>query len=117
MHMRFKDRYLPYRRVEEKSSKEEDGGEMSLAQEPIPAGERGTSAKGTASTMSARPSATEAAGKKKGRADESTRPAVHRPAGCSGRTPAEPYPSGGESCGSSSTAYRPAPNHPWRRTG
>ena len=114
MHVRFKDRYLPYRRVEEKSSKEGDGGEMSLAQEPIPAGEQAASARKTGSAKAA---GKVAAGKQRGRADESTRPAVHRPAGCSLRTPALPYPSGGGSCGSSKTAYRPAPSHPWRRTG
>ncbi len=110
MHVRFKDRYLPYRKVEEKSSKEGDGGEMSLAREPIPARRQAASAGKTAS-------AKKAAGKQRDRADESTRPAVHRPAGCSGRTPAEPYPSGGGSCGSGKEAWRPAPSHPWRKSG
>jgi hypothetical protein len=108
MHVRFKDKYLPHRRVEQKNSKEGDGGEMSLAQEPIPAGMKEASAKMPAN---------KAAGNKKDRVDESTRPAVHRPAGCSGRTPALPYPSGGGSCGSGKEAWRPAPSHPWRRTG
>jgi hypothetical protein len=114
MHVRFKNRYLPYRKVQEKSSKEGDGGGMSLAQEPIPAGEQAASARKTASAKSAVAKA--AAGKQRDRADESTRPAVHRPAGCSGRTPALPYPSGGKSCGSGKEAWRPAPSHPWRRT-
>ena len=108
MHVRFKNRYLPHQRVEQKSSKEGDGGGVSLAPEPIPANEQASSARKTPGKL--------AAGKQKDRADESTRPAVHRPAGCSGRTPALPCPSGGGSCGSSKNAYRPAPNHPWRRT-
>ena len=96
--VRFKGRYLEYRRVGE--CKEGDGGAMSLAPEPVPAGGKGTSAKRLA---------TEVADRKRDRADKST-----RPAGCSLRTPAEPYPCGGGSCGSSKTAYRPASNHPWR---
>lgn len=99
MKVRFKARYLAHQKIERKT-KEADGGEggapppnpQSLAREPIPAGRRNA----------------------KGRADESTRPAVHRPAGCSGRTPALPCPSAGGSCGSGKGAYRPAPTHPWR---
>ena len=113
MHVRFKTRYLPHRAVEQKSSKEGDGGVMSLAPEPVPAGEK-AAASGPKAAAAKESAGSVAAGKQKDRADESTRPAVHRPAGCSGRTPAEPYPSGGGSCGSSKTAYRPAPNHPWR---
>ena len=115
MHVRFKDKYLPYRRVEEKSSKEGDGGAMSLAQEPIPAGVKGMSAVKTASAKKEAGNVT--AGKQRDRADESTRPAVHRPAGCSGRTPALPCPSGGGSCGTGKEAWRPAPSHPWRKSG
>ena len=37
--------------------------------------------------------------------------------GRSGRTPAEPYPPASKSCGRGKDAYRPAPDHPWRRTG
>lgn len=100
MHVRFKGRYLAYRAVEGK--KEEDGGvesgalppnPRSLTPEPIPAG----------------------VGKERtSRADESTRPAVHRTGGRSGRTPAEPYPPAGGSCGSGKGAWRPEPSHPWR---
>jgi hypothetical protein len=43
--------------------------------------------------------------------------AVHRPAGRSGRTPALPCPPDGGSCGTGNKAYRPAPDHPWRKTG
>lgn len=49
------------------------------------------------------------------RAAEAARPAVHQSAGCSGRTPALPCPCGGGSCGTGNNAWRPAPNHPWRR--
>jgi transposase len=65
MQVRFKGRYLAYEAVTER--KEEDGGSVSgalppsprsLAQRPIPAAER-----------------------KRGRSDESPRPAVHRPGG------------------------------------
>jgi hypothetical protein len=100
MHIRFKGKYLEYRKLAEKElMKEQDGRKRgapppnprSLAPAPIPA-ERDL----------------------KGRVDESTRPAVHRPAGRSGRTPALPCPSGGGSCGSGNQAWRPAPNHPWR---
>jgi transposase len=38
-------------------------------------------------------------------------------AGRSGRTPALPYPPASKSCGRGKDAYRPAPDHPWRRTG
>lgn len=101
MKIRFKGRYLEYRVVEEAERNKEKDGEVlgapppsprSLSPEPIPA---------------ERPKA-------KGRVDESTRPAVHRHAGRSGRTPAEPYPSGAGSCGSGKQAWRPASNHPWR---
>ena len=102
MKVRFKQRYLAFRRIEKQ--KEEDGGQTmgapppnprSLAHEPIPA-----------------------AAHAKGRADESPRPpAVHRTAGRSGRTPAEPCPPGGGSSGRGKNAYRPPPSHPWRKTG
>ncbi len=101
MKVRFKQRYLEFRRIEKR--KEEDGKTMgapppnprSLPHEPIPA-----------------------AAQAKGRVDESTRPsAVHRTPGRSGRTPAEPCPPGGGSSGRGKNAYRPPPNHPWRKTG
>lgn len=40
---------------------------------------------------------------------------VHRTGGRSGRTPAEPCPAAGKSCGRSKSAWRPAPSHPWRK--
>ena len=101
MKIRFKGRYLEHRAVKDK--KEGDGEVLggpppsprSLAPKPIPA--PGGPAR-----------------KQEGRGDESTRPAVHRPAGRSGRTPAEPRPSGGGSCGGDKEAWRPSPNHPCR---
>lgn len=101
MKVRFKQRYLEHKKIEGAVAAAEAMGALpptprSLAQEPIPA-ELGPKRV-----------------KQKGRADESTRPAVHRPAGRSGRTPALPCPSGGGSCGSGKDAWRPAPTHPWR---
>jgi hypothetical protein len=44
------------------------------------------------------------------------RPAGIQPtAGCSGRTPAEPYPPDGGKSDSLKQKYRPAPDHPWRK--
>jgi hypothetical protein len=97
MQIRFKKRYLAYRKIKgdkaERGGLAAPGGEgVSLALVPIPA-----------------------AGKAKDRAVASARsPAVHRAAGRSGRTPAEPYPSGSKSCGRSKEAWRPALHHPWR---
>jgi len=101
MKVRFKGRYLDYRKIRKNK---EQGGDMgalppnprSLTPLPEPAGgaERERSVD---------------------RADESARPpAVYRTAGRSGRTPALPYPSGGTDSGSRKKAYRPASTHPWR---
>jgi transposase len=52
----------------------------------------------------------------KDRASEETRPsAVTLANGCSGRTPAEPYPSVGAGHHNDRGPYRPPANHPWRR--
>jgi hypothetical protein len=101
MKVRFKQRYLEYRKIKDAVAAEEAMGALppnprSLPQAPIPAAVKTRGAKA------------------EGRVDESTRPAVHRPAGRSGRTPALPCPSGGGSCGSGKDAWRPAPSHPWR---
>jgi hypothetical protein len=102
--VRFKHRYLEYRQVQEVAQPAKDGqgagapppDPRSLAPEPIAA----------------------EAGKAKGRAGTPARPsAVHRAGGRSGRTPAEPCPPASRSCGRGKDAYRPAPDHPWRRTG
>jgi transposase len=102
MKVRFKGRYLEYRKLGK--SKEAEGDMValppnprSLAPEPMPAGG------GPGGEQS------------EARADESARaPAVYRTAGRSGRTPALPCPPGGKSCGSRKQAYRPASTHPWR---
>jgi transposase len=97
MRIRFNGRYLEYKDAARQVSNPGAGPQSprSLPHEPIPAeGAQG-----------------------EGREDKSSRPsAVHRPGGRSGRTPAEPYPAAGGSCGSGSKAYRPASNHPWRGT-
>ena len=50
------------------------------------------------------------------RAPEETRsPAVMLAGGCSGRTPAEPYPSADKPERSTNAPHRPPTNHPWRR--
>ncbi len=68
----------------------------SLAPQPIPAAEKGF-IKGT------------------GRHADARRPAaVHRPADCSGRTSALPYPSGGSGVVTPKITWRPGPKHPWR---
>jgi Helix-turn-helix domain len=95
MKVRFKRRYLEYRKIEVEGLAAPGGEPLSLTPGPIPAVPK---AKGPASV----------------KAGSS---AVHRTAGRSGRTPALPYPPGGKSCGTSTQAWRPAPNHPWRKTG
>jgi hypothetical protein len=98
MHVRFKRRYLKFEAVKDAGAAAEMPGALppdprSLSHQPVPA---------------------ETAGERD-RADESARPAVHRPAGCSGRTPALPYPPDGKNSGSSKGVYRPPPTHPWRK--
>jgi transposase len=46
---------------------------------------------------------------------ETRSPAVTLADGCSGRTPAEPYPAAGNNQPTPQTPYRPPANHPWRR--
>jgi hypothetical protein len=46
---------------------------------------------------------------------EARPPAVTLADGCSGRTPAEPYPSAGTGQPNPKAPYRPPTNHPWRR--
>jgi hypothetical protein len=97
MHVRFKRRYLKFKAIAEAGAAAEMPGALppdprSLARKPIPAG----------------------VGKREDRVESTRSPAVHRPAGRSGRTPALPYPADGKSCGTSKGAYRPPPSHPWR---
>jgi DNA-binding Lrp family transcriptional regulator len=100
MRVRFKNRYLEYRAVQE--NKDQDGGgEKPGALPPSP--------------RSLAPGPIPAAGDERSPAGEPAGPgAVHRTAGRSGRTPAEPCPSGGGSCGSGKGSWRPASDHPWR---
>jgi len=90
MKVRFKKRYLEYKALGALPP-----NPRSLALPPIPAE---VQAKDRA-LVSARSSA------------------VHRPARHSGRTPAEPCPPGGGSCGRGKAAFRPTPDHPWRKAG
>ena len=104
MHVRFKQRYLAYKELPPPAAKGAGApppDPRSLAPGPIPAEEG------------------EKAGEKaKDRAGVPARSsAVHRAGGRSGRTPALPYPPASRSCGRGKDAYRPAPDHPWRRTG
>jgi hypothetical protein len=110
MKIRFKEHYLQYRRIETEEEKQEGlaapgGDELSLSHQPIPAEPAKTSTASTASKAKDPPVTKDGPS------------AVHRPAKRSGRTPAEPYPFGGKSCGSGKTAWRPAPTHPWRNAG
>jgi hypothetical protein len=98
MHVRFKRRYLEFKAIADADAATEMPGALppdprSLALKPIPAG----------------------GGKREDRVGSTRSPAVHRPAGRSGRTPALPYPADGKSCGTSKEAYRPPPSHPWRK--
>lgn len=100
MRIRFKGRHLTYREAPKK--KEGDGGEESGTLPPNP--------------RSLAPGPIPAAGDEKSPAGDPAGPdAVHRTAGRSGRTPAEPCPPGGKSCGSGKGAWRPASSHPWRK--
>jgi len=106
MKVRFKGRYLEYRKVEDQEvedqegNQEEDGEVMGV----LPPSPRGLAPKPISAAR--HPS--------RGRGNESTRPAADRSAGCSGRAPAAPYRSVSGSCGSGNQAFRPASDHPWR---
>jgi transposase InsO family protein len=109
MKVRFKGRYLEYRKLEEPQGRgpaqgrgpeglAAPGGEvLSLALTPIPAEAKDPKEAKDRAAAPARSSA------------------VHRTAGRSGRTPALPCPPSGGSCGSSKHAWHPAPLHPWRQ--
>jgi hypothetical protein len=97
MKIRFKKRYLEYRRIEAgPGAAPPGGGRMSLSPEPIPAELAKAKDPGTVKAGSS---------------------AVNRTARRSGRTPALPCPPRGESCGKGKTPWRPASNHPWRNAG
>jgi len=98
MKIRFKERYLEYKKIIGKTNGETNLGALppgprSLARLPIPAEEEGRCA------QAHRPSA------------------VHRTDSRSGRTPALPCPAVSKSCGRGKEAYRPVPSHPWRNGG
>jgi DNA-binding Lrp family transcriptional regulator len=99
MQVRFRGRYLSFQPMAEKKQETEGMGApppnpRSLSHEPIPADAQA-----------------------KGRVAKTTRPsAVHRAAGRSGRTSALPCPPNGRSCGSSKAAWRPGPQHAWRKS-
>jgi hypothetical protein len=98
MRVRFKRRYLEFKAIQDAGAAAAMPGALppdprSLSHKPVPA----------------------EASERRDRADESARPAVHRPVGRSGRTPALPCPADGKSCGSSKAAYRPPSTHPWRK--
>ena len=96
MHLRFKQRYLPYQRAARPVGSSLGAlppDPRSLSPLRIPA----------------------VAGKKRGCVTEATQPsAVHPTVKRSGRTPALPYPSDGENPVTPKQPYRPTPNHPWR---
>ena len=95
LHIRFQKRYLKYKACE-----------LAKASGALPPNPRSLS-----------PSGITADGEKpKGCTAEAAQPsAVYPAAGCSGRTPAEPYPPDGAEEPISKEPWRPAPDHPWRK--
>jgi transposase len=53
---------------------------------------------------------------KRGSCEEPRSLGIQPTTGCSGRTPAEPYPPGGATGDNVSRSRRPAKNHPWRKS-
>jgi hypothetical protein len=100
MKIRFKNRYLEYREV---GRRREDAGEASMG--ALPPNPRSLSHEPIPAETKQKDPAVETTGSD----------AVHRTGGRSGRTPAEPCPPAGGSCGRGKDSYRPAPSHPWRR--
>jgi hypothetical protein len=99
MKIRFKGRYLPFAPAPGKTDKEADDlGALppiprSLTHGLIPVIEANDPAESPAGSIT-----------------------VHQADGRSGRTPALPCPPADGSCGSSKQSWRPASNHPWRKT-
>ena len=106
MKVRFKERYLEYRKIE--SRRQEEPG----APPPRPEPSSGLPRSLAHGRIPAAPA------ESKGRVGvKRTRPtAVHSTAGCSGRTPALPCPSDGKGSGKAKELWRPGPDHPWKRT-
>ena len=95
LHVRFKDHYLAYEIVQERSK----AGALPPSPRSLTHGR--TPALGPRS---------------KGPADSAAEPCAVRPAsGRSGRTPAEPCPPEGDKTLPRKGPYRPPPDHPWRK--
>jgi transposase len=98
LHIRFRKRYLKYRRIGPAKAARSLGA--------LPPDPRSLSLW----------QMTALAAQSEGRADEVTQPcAVHLAAGRSGRTPAEPCPPDGEEEPTIKEPWRPPPEHPWRK--
>jgi hypothetical protein len=101
MKIRFKGRYLAWEPAPQSPAKTDKEADdlgapppvpRSLTHELIPVIEANDPAEGSAGSIT-----------------------VHQTDGRSGRTPAEPCPPAGGSCGSSKQSWRPASSHPWRK--
>jgi hypothetical protein len=95
LHLRFKDHYLSYEVLGEAKAGALPPTPRSLTRRQTPA----------------------EAGNGKGSAGRKAEPcAVSLTSGRSGRTPAEPCPAGDEESLPRKPPYRPAPDHPWRKS-
>jgi transposase len=104
MHIRFKKTYLAYHPIAPGTLRETRAARNGLG--ALPPDPRSLTLRGIPADGP----------KPKGCATEATQPsAVHSTLGRSGRTPAEPYPSKGQSTLPKPQPYRPPPDHPWRR--
>jgi hypothetical protein len=103
LRIRFRQRYLPFQVV---------GSTVPKRAENQRVGALGGSAPQTprSLTLAGYPA------EQKGRSSRKARPSAGiTTARRSGRTPALPYPPNGESCGRGNHAWRPDPQHPWRK--
>jgi len=98
MAIRFGDKYLAYHEIPARG--EALGGAAPQTPRSLP--------------LSRPTPGEEAQGRPSGK--EGRSPGVEPTAGRSGRTPAEPYPPDGGAENTKKGPYRPAANHPWRRT-
>ena len=101
LHIRFRQRYLPFERVEKSNAEKQLGESLGGAAPQTP---RSLALWGCPAEGQGRSSA------KKPRPSAGTTAARR-----SGRTPAWPYPPNGRSCGRGNQAWRPDPQHPWRK--
>jgi hypothetical protein len=103
LRIRFRQRYLPFEQVQKCTAEK---------QSSAPAASLGGSAPQTPRSLAL--SGPPADGK--GRRSRKPRPSAGKTtARRSGRTPALPYPPNGKACGSGPDAWRPVPQHPWRK--